>query len=95
MYLWTNLPCLYSLFQGICDEQVNVLAFVQQQHGSQIAYPLVREPGRRNQLQALQLKTHTHQEMLFWSLLNTLLIQFTPSHKLQCKAIKFSGTSTS
>lgn len=60
MSLWTSLPCLHSLFQGICDEQVNVLAFVQQQHGSQIAYPLVCEPGRRNQFQALQLKTHTH-----------------------------------
>lgn len=34
---------------------MDVLAFVQQQHGPQVANPLVREAGGGTQLQALQL----------------------------------------
>lgn len=34
---------------------MNILTFVQEQHGAQVPHPLVREPRTRDQLQALQL----------------------------------------
>ena len=47
------------LFEGVGDQKMHILAFIQQQHGAQVAYALVCETWGRNQLQAFQLVTHT------------------------------------
>lgn len=43
------------LLQAIRDEQVDILPLVQQQHGAEVADPLVCEPRAGRQLKALQL----------------------------------------
>ena len=44
------------VLQALRDEKMNVLAFVEQQHGAQVADALVRVARRRDQLQTLQLQ---------------------------------------
>ena len=43
------------LFEGVSDEQMDILSFIQQQHGSEVTYPLICELLWGNQFQALQL----------------------------------------